>query len=163
MQQLLRRLPLLLLSAQLAAADIFLYGARHEVPHYAYGYVGLDWPEEYATCSGARQSPIMVPGHTAFLKIADGEETRFSYGQLPSNGSNIKVVNNGHTVQVVSTDIRLCFDRKYLACSRRRTVNSAVAVSDPQLCALLSEANGCHNAGVQPWMCCCHAHTVCPL
>jgi hypothetical protein len=25
-----------------------------------------------------------------------------NYGQLPSNGSNIKVVNNGHTVQVVS-------------------------------------------------------------
>lgn len=38
-----------------------------------------------------------------FLKIADGDETRFDYGQLASNGSNIKVVNNGHTVQVVST------------------------------------------------------------
>lgn len=80
-----------------AAADIYLYGARHEVvsnvvqilclaiqaslainlrlpasstmcvpaaqPHYGYGYVGLDWPEEYATCSGSRQSPINVPGH----------------------------------------------------------------------------------------------------
>lgn len=33
-------------------------------PHYGYGYVGLDWPEEYATCSGTMQSPINVPGHT---------------------------------------------------------------------------------------------------
>lgn len=63
MQQ-LQRLLLLFLSAQLAAADIFLYGARHEVPHYAYGYVGLDWPEEYATCMGSRQSPIQIPAHT---------------------------------------------------------------------------------------------------
>lgn len=33
-------------------------------PHYGYGYVGLDWPEEYATCLGSRQSPIHIPGHT---------------------------------------------------------------------------------------------------
>jgi hypothetical protein len=38
---------------------------RHVQPHYGYGYDGLDWPEEYATCSGARQSPINVPGHTS--------------------------------------------------------------------------------------------------
>lgn len=92
MQQLRQLLLLLLLLVQLAAADIFLYGARHEVPHYAYGYVGLDWPEEYEvrlllrptaavelhtcsptcptaiqTCMGSRQSPIQIPGHTSEL------------------------------------------------------------------------------------------------
>lgn len=84
-----------------AAPCVTLYGARHEVPHYAYGYIGLDWPEEYRTCTGARQSPIHIPGHTGFNKVADSDATYMGYGQLASNGSNIKVVNNGHTVQVV--------------------------------------------------------------
>jgi hypothetical protein len=41
--------------------------------------------------------------HTAaFARVPEGEETRLNYGLLASNGSNVKVVNNGHTVQVVS-------------------------------------------------------------
>jgi hypothetical protein len=34
--------------------------------------------------------------------VLPGEHSIFDYGLLASNGSNIKVVNNGHTVQVVS-------------------------------------------------------------
>ncbi|KAF6259944.1 alpha carbonic anhydrase [Scenedesmus sp. NREL 46B-D3] len=82
-------------------ACIFQYGARHEVPHYSYGYVGLDWPHEYPTCTGALQSPIHIPGHTSFQAVVPGEHSIFDYGLLASNGSNVKVVNNGHTVQVV--------------------------------------------------------------
>lgn len=70
-------------------------------PHYHYGYTGLDWPEEYATCGGAAQSPINVPAHTAFDLVPAGQESRFGYGKLLSDGSNIKLLNNGHTVQVV--------------------------------------------------------------
>lgn len=38
----------------------------------------------------------------AFVKIPDGDQSIFGYGKLESNATNIKVVNNGHTVQVVS-------------------------------------------------------------
>lgn len=78
---------------------------------------------------------LLLP--TALLKIADGQETRFDYGQLVSNGSNIKVVNNGHTVQVVSTRSTTCLSAKWPACSRRQTADNTVAMSDPHLCAPL--------------------------
>jgi hypothetical protein len=46
------------------------YCCHRVQPHYGYGYDGLDWPEEYATCSGARQSPINVPGHTSKFPLS---------------------------------------------------------------------------------------------
>jgi hypothetical protein len=33
--------------------------------------------------------------------LEEGEETKLEYGQLKSTGSNIRLMNNGHTVQVV--------------------------------------------------------------
>jgi hypothetical protein len=37
-----------------------------------------------------------------FQAVLPGEHSIFDYGVLASNGSNVKIVNNGHTVQVVS-------------------------------------------------------------
>lgn len=59
---------------------------------------------------------------TAFLQVADGDETRLSYGQLASNGSNIKIVNNGHTVQVVR-----CSCAAAAACAGSHGSSSVVA------------------------------------
>lgn len=56
-------------------------------------------------CAVYAEAPPASCACAAFLKIPDGQETKLDYGQLPSNGSNIKVVNNGHTVQVVSLSI----------------------------------------------------------
>lgn len=36
----------------------------------------------------------------ALRRLNDTEASRFSYGQLSSNGSNINIKNNGHTVVV---------------------------------------------------------------
>lgn len=69
-------------------------------PHWHYGYVGADWPANITACAGSAQSPINIPGHTAFSLVSAGAESRFDYGTLASDGSNIAVTNNGHTVVV---------------------------------------------------------------
>eukprot|EP00879_Flechtneria_rotunda_P002963 GHRR01003180.1.p1 GENE.GHRR01003180.1~~GHRR01003180.1.p1 ORF type:complete len:336 (+),score=57.13 GHRR01003180.1:219-1226(+) len=82
---------------------IYLYGSRHEAPggiHYSYGYLGLDWPEKFATCSGNHQSPIYISANTEFQRVKDADASQFNYGKLASTGDNIKILNNGHTVQV---------------------------------------------------------------
>jgi hypothetical protein len=43
-----------------------------------------------------------------FQAVLPGEHSIFDFGVLASNGSNVKIVNNGHTVQVVSCCRRRC-------------------------------------------------------
>jgi hypothetical protein len=38
---------------------------EHAGTHFTYAYTGLDWPEEFETCQGERQSPISIPTQTA--------------------------------------------------------------------------------------------------
>lgn len=55
-------------------------------------------PNEFPTCRGKRQSPVLLPAAGAAAKALGQPDAKssFSYGVL----NNPKIVNNGHTLQV---------------------------------------------------------------
>eukprot|EP00877_Chromochloris_zofingiensis_P007526 jgi/Chrzof1/3026/Cz12g08200.t1 len=53
-----------------------------------------------AACKGTKQSPIQIPTDSAFPSIADVDRSIFTYTTITSDGSNTRVINNGHTIQV---------------------------------------------------------------
>eukprot|EP00878_Enallax_costatus_P016188 GHUV01016978.1.p1 GENE.GHUV01016978.1~~GHUV01016978.1.p1 ORF type:complete len:321 (+),score=87.31 GHUV01016978.1:404-1366(+) len=66
--------------------------------YYDYSYNGMNWVNDFQTCRGQKQSPILLPatGATAKGLMSPPGKSMFSYGVL----TNPKVVNNGHTLQV---------------------------------------------------------------
>ncbi|KXZ50481.1 hypothetical protein GPECTOR_16g656 [Gonium pectorale] len=62
---------------------------------------GVDGAGKPWVCkSGKRQSPLNLPSSKAISHIPRAHQTRWSYPNLVSNGSNIEIINNGHTIQV---------------------------------------------------------------
>ncbi|KAJ9516610.1 hypothetical protein QJQ45_015218 [Haematococcus lacustris] len=75
--------------------------------HWNYGFRGSDWVgvdstnSSWACMTGQRQSPINIALRAP--NTVQGQQrlrSTFSYSSMRSNGSNIQVFNNGHTVQV---------------------------------------------------------------
>jgi carbonic anhydrase len=67
---------------------------------------GDDWPEMTANnsgwaCDGSKQSPVNFPLPKTLKWGKRSAATEWSYTPLVSNGSNIQVWNNGHTINVV--------------------------------------------------------------
>ncbi|KAF6265509.1 alpha carbonic anhydrase [Scenedesmus sp. NREL 46B-D3] len=81
-------------------ACIQLYGTAEEGngKSFTYSYNGLDWPAQFETCRGSKQSPILVPASGAAGKAlpAVDAKSHFNYGQV----KNPTIVNTGHTLQV---------------------------------------------------------------
>eukprot|EP00882_Tetradesmus_deserticola_P008549 GHRQ01009014.1.p1 GENE.GHRQ01009014.1~~GHRQ01009014.1.p1 ORF type:complete len:334 (+),score=119.30 GHRQ01009014.1:69-1070(+) len=83
-------------------ACVQLYGTAENkgksATHFTYSYNGLDWPAEFETCRGKKQSPILLPTTGAAGKAlpAAAAKSTFSYGKI----SNPTIVNTGHTLQV---------------------------------------------------------------
>ncbi|KAG2453802.1 hypothetical protein HYH02_002009 [Chlamydomonas schloesseri] len=101
-------------------ACIFKYGSSPEgLEHsehlgspWGYGMGGLDWDgtdpynNSWVCKSGHRQSPIHIHPERNYPPIPDAGRAVFDLGVLTSNsdGSNIQVINNGHTIQLEWTD-----------------------------------------------------------
>ncbi|KAG2489797.1 hypothetical protein HYH03_011746 [Edaphochlamys debaryana] len=78
--------------------------------HWDHGFNGDDWEgmdasnNSWVCMTGKRQSPINIP-YTNVLdgkgsKVQHKHQTRWNYPSLVSNGSNVEVINTGHTIQV---------------------------------------------------------------
>ncbi|KXZ50480.1 hypothetical protein GPECTOR_16g655 [Gonium pectorale] len=62
---------------------------------------GVDGTGKPWVCmTGKKQSPINLPTTKTISRIPRAHQTRWSYPNLVSNGSNIEIINNGHTIQV---------------------------------------------------------------
>eukprot|EP00882_Tetradesmus_deserticola_P012939 GHRQ01013715.1.p1 GENE.GHRQ01013715.1~~GHRQ01013715.1.p1 ORF type:complete len:210 (+),score=68.54 GHRQ01013715.1:255-884(+) len=124
-QQLLPRLALLLLVLYLSAtqpilgssSEVFKYGDEPESAenqtntHWTYGMAGEDWIGNEADgsawiCqSGQQQSPINLPVSSDAAEPLDAShKATWALGSLAANGSNVRVANNGHSVQVLWQD-----------------------------------------------------------
>jgi carbonic anhydrase len=73
---------------------------------YNHMMYGDDWPGMTANnsgwaCDGSKQSPVDFPRPNSLTKMPKKAATEWSYTPLVSNGSNIQVWNNGHTINVV--------------------------------------------------------------
>lgn len=104
---------LVLALVQLCAGCVYLMGeskdsvAAHAAgTHWNYGFRGDDWVgvdgtnTSWSCTTGKKQSPINIVGASTMSKGISALRTSWSYNQLVANGSNVKVYNNGHTIQV---------------------------------------------------------------
>uniref|UniRef100_A0A7S0R8K9 carbonic anhydrase n=2 Tax=Chlamydomonas leiostraca TaxID=1034604 RepID=A0A7S0R8K9_9CHLO len=107
-------------SCYVANACIYKYGSEPEgLEHSAhagtkwdYDFAGLDWHGKAAdgspwVChSGGQQSPLNIPPASALPRLPAEAVAQLDLGVLLSNGTNIQVINNGHTIQVESSGWR---------------------------------------------------------
>jgi carbonic anhydrase len=72
---------------------------RNSDQQFNYSFAGADWPGLCAT--GEIQSPINVPlAGSNYPCISWRDRTRFDFGRIKSNGTNIKLINLENVVQV---------------------------------------------------------------
>ena len=126
-----RSIRLIVVCACVALMPRFAVPAAHDTPHWSYsGSSGpTHWAtleEDYNTCGvGTTQSPIDIRDDVA--KKADLPAINFDY-----KASTLKIINNGHTIQInytpgssitvggtSSTEIRRASSRSLPCCSRR--------------------------------------------
>lgn len=106
----------LFLHCPLSTATYYKYGKspeglREEAggDHWSYEYAGADWVgkdskgDSWSCLTGSKQSPINIVSSNS-PRVSPGHQTKIDLGTLTSNGSNVEVINNGHTVQVEWVD-----------------------------------------------------------
>ncbi|KAG2497147.1 hypothetical protein HYH03_004738 [Edaphochlamys debaryana] len=112
------QLGLLLATLAGSTACIFKYGSNPEgLEHsgyitapWGYGMGGLDWEGvdkanlPWDCKSGTRQSPIHLHPERAYAPVPEAARSLFDVGVVTSNGSNVQVINNGHTIQLEWAD-----------------------------------------------------------
>ncbi|KAF6251162.1 alpha carbonic anhydrase [Scenedesmus sp. NREL 46B-D3] len=124
-QQLQPSLALLLLVLSLSASlpvlgsssEVFKYGDEPEHAgnqtgtHWTYGLAGEDWVgtaadgSAWACQSGQQQSPVNLPVSPDAAAPLDAlHKASWALGSLTANGSNVRVANDGHGVQVFWQD-----------------------------------------------------------
>lgn len=85
--------------------------------HFDYAFHGQNWVgfdsynKSWACLTGKQQTPINVPTYFQSRAFDDGvsqeDATVFQYGTFTSNGSDIQILNNGHTIQVQFNSARM--------------------------------------------------------
>lgn len=75
--------------------------------HWGYEFQGENWAgfdafgKEWLCGMGSSQAPINIPTATSTSpRVAQDANSLFTFGSFKSNGSNLVVLNNGHTIQV---------------------------------------------------------------
>lgn len=117
---LLRSVAVLLVAASCCQACVYLHGDSpmvaelSNVPHsWDYSFQGENWAgvdkfgKPWVCVTGKEQTPINIPrsmtsplAGPAAGTVPKAANSLFNYGSLTSNGSDINVLNNGHTIQV---------------------------------------------------------------
>lgn len=103
----------LVLTVHVANSTIFKYGSfpngkahNHIGTMWDYSSSGADWNgtdaegQPWLCLTGYSQSPINIATYQGLPAISSANAAAFDLGVLTSNGSNVAVINNGHTVQL---------------------------------------------------------------